>query len=317
MITLFATCKPFNDPHIACIQRNAIEAWTALGSQVEVILIGDEEGTSEAAARFGVRHIADVARNAEGTPLVSSMFETARAASSADVLCYANADVIFFPDLIESVERVGDRFDRYLLVGQRWDLDVPERLRFEVGWTDRLLDRVRTQAERHRPAGSDYFVFPRTLDLQMPPFALGRSGWDNWMIYFGRRSGAAVVDASEAITVVHQNHDYGHLPGGAAHYRLPESDENIRLAGGREFIFLLRDAPWRLSKQGLQRKSRRERGGLRSPESDLIVRFGPGRRARLIRALFHPRQFIRYAVRGLRKAGPSAGAGPLGAQQAD
>jgi hypothetical protein len=32
--------------------------------------------------------------------------------------------------------------------------------------------------------------------------------------------------------VIHQNHDYGHLPGGEPHYTVPESNENIRLAGG-------------------------------------------------------------------------------------
>jgi hypothetical protein len=32
--------------------------------------------------------------------------------------------------------------------------------------------------------------------------------------------------------VVHQNHDYSHLPGGVPHYSVPESNENMRLAGG-------------------------------------------------------------------------------------
>ena len=33
--------------------------------------------------------------------------------------------------------------------------------------------------------------------------------------------------------IIHQNHDYSHLPGGQPHYNHPETDENIRLAGGR------------------------------------------------------------------------------------
>ena len=35
-------------------------------------------------------------------------------------------------------------------------------------------------------SGSDYFVFPRTTDFGIPSFAVGRPGWDNWMM--GRRS---------------------------------------------------------------------------------------------------------------------------------
>jgi len=47
--------------------------------------------------------------------------------------------------------------------------------------------------------------------------------------------------------IVHQNHDYGHLPGGQAHHTLPETDENIRLAGGQAAIrYTILDSTHRL-----------------------------------------------------------------------
>ncbi len=49
------------------------------------------------------------------------------------------------------------------------------------------------------------------------------------------------IDATPAIKIIHQDHDYSHLPGGQSHYRLPETTENIRLAGGRRTIFTLLD----------------------------------------------------------------------------
>jgi hypothetical protein len=36
--------------------------------------------------------------------------------------------------------------------------------------------------------------------------------------------------------IVHQNHDYSHLPGGKSHYDHPDTNENIRLAGGQANI---------------------------------------------------------------------------------
>jgi hypothetical protein len=36
------------------------------------------------------------------------------------------------------------------------------------------------------------------------------------------------------------------LPGGQAHYRLPETGENVRLAGGKRTIFTLKDANWQI-----------------------------------------------------------------------
>ena len=66
------------------------------------------------------------------------------------------------------------------------------------------------------------------------------------MIYEARRRGWACVDATGSIQIIHQDHDYSHLPQGQAHYRLPETFENVRLAGGRRTIFTLIDTDCRL-----------------------------------------------------------------------
>ena len=77
LLTLFSAPKPFVNPHIATIQRNAIKSWTLL-PDVEVILLGEEAGLAEAARELRVRHLPNVTRNASGTPLISSMFQLAR-----------------------------------------------------------------------------------------------------------------------------------------------------------------------------------------------------------------------------------------------
>lgn len=66
--------------------------------------------------------------------------------------------------------------------------------------------------------------------------------------------GLAVVDLSEVVTVVHQNHDYRHLPGGLKHYYQPETGVNVRLGGGRRTIFTLHDVTHVLNADRLQRK---------------------------------------------------------------
>jgi len=105
-------------------------------------------------------------------------------------------------------------------------LDVSE------GWQERLRSYARKNGQLHRPAGSDFFIFPSTCYERIPDFAVGRAGWDNWMIYEARRSGWPVVDCTPSFMAIHQAHDYSHLPGGLPHYALPESGENMRLAGG-------------------------------------------------------------------------------------
>ena len=61
MLTIFTAPKPFTNPHIDLIQRNAIRSWVALGPEVEVLLIGEEEGLAEAARELGVRMTVDSA----------------------------------------------------------------------------------------------------------------------------------------------------------------------------------------------------------------------------------------------------------------
>ena len=235
LITLFSAPKPFMNPHIMVIQRNAIKSWTLL-PEVEVILLGSETGLAETARELGVKHISDVKCNDKGTPLISSMFQLARQNSESGLLCIINADMILMSDFFEAARRSLLQRDKFVLVSQRWDLDVTEPIPFIPGWQDRLSSMVHQKGQLHRPAGSDFFLFPRSMFREVPDFTIGRAGWDNWMIYKARKEKWSVIDGTPSVMIVHQNHDYSHLPGGKPHYEHPDTNENIRLAGGQANI---------------------------------------------------------------------------------
>ncbi len=231
LITLFSAPKPFTDPHIAMIQRNAIKSWTLL-PDVEVILLGEEEGLAQATKELGVKHLPNVTSNTNGTPLISSMFQLARENSNSPLLCIINADMLLMSDFVEAAKQVMKLKDKFVLLSQRWDLDVTQLIEFTEGWQDRLSSIVHSQGQLHRPAGSDFFLFPKSCYQDIPDFAIGRAGWDNWMIYKARKEKWFVIDCTPSVMIIHQNHDYSHLPGGKPHYEHPDTNENIRLAGG-------------------------------------------------------------------------------------
>jgi hypothetical protein len=235
LITLFSTPKPFADPHVTMIQRNAVKSWTLL-PDVEVILLGREEGLAEAARELGVKHIPNVTRNESGTPLISSMFRLARENSKGELFCIVNADMMLMSDFVEAARIARLNRDKYVLLSQRWDYDITSPLDFAEGWQSRLRESVRKQNQLHRPAGSDFFLFPKSCYIDIPNFAIGRAGWDNWMIYKARKEKWAVIDCTPSVMIVHQNHDYSHLPNGMTHHEHPETNENIRLAGGQANI---------------------------------------------------------------------------------
>ncbi len=144
LITLFSAPKPFTNPHIAMIQRNAVQSWTHL-PDVEVILLGEEHGLAQVAKELGVKHLPNVERNANGTPLISSMFDLARKNSSNELLCVINADMILFPDFVEAAKQVVELKDKFVLLSQRWDLDVTQPINFTEGWQDPLRSSVLAQ----------------------------------------------------------------------------------------------------------------------------------------------------------------------------
>jgi hypothetical protein len=246
LITIFTAPKPFTDPHINLIQRNAIRSWVNLGGNVEILLISDEEGVADVAREMEVRHLPQVKCNRMGTPLISSMFELARMESESPFLAIVNTDILLFPNLISATQKVADELGEFVIVGQRWDIDVREPLNYPRNYFKELEELVRIRGSLHSQMGSDYFIFPRDCFMKIPEFAIGRAGWDNWMIFKARREGLKVVDATQDILIAHQNHDYSHLAGGQPHYRQPETKENVRLAGGEHTIFTLFDAQTKL-----------------------------------------------------------------------
>jgi hypothetical protein len=290
LITLFTAPKPFTNPHIALIQRNALRSWQALGPEVEVVLIGQEEGLADAAAELGFAHRSDVARNALGTPLVSAIFELGRSFSQSPLLAYVNADIILLSDFVQAARAVSAACERFLIVGQRWDLEVTKELSFTPGWEAVLRAHLQSEGKRHLRAGSDYFIFPRKCFEHIPDFSIGRAGWDNWMIYEARRQSWAVVDATPDVDIIHQNHDYSHLPNSQPHYRLPETGENIRLAGGRRTLFNLDDATHQLVHGQLVPFPRSWQKFWREVEIHPLLAWGNYSLTQVLFTLFHPRR---------------------------
>jgi hypothetical protein len=253
MLTIFALPKPFRG-HFDIIQRNAIRSWMRLSPRCEIILLGDDHGTAEVAAELGLGHIAEVERNESGTPLLNSIFGAAERTATHNHLCYVNADIILTSDFLPAVQRVMACMDGFLLVGGRWDLNVEESLICEEDWESGLRDRVRNEGRLRSHGAIDYFVFPRGLFREIPPFAIGRTIWDQWLIYRAASLSASVVDLTDVVQVVHQNHDYSNGRTLEDIERSPEGRRNFELAGGYSHAYSLWDVPFRLTAKGIRRR---------------------------------------------------------------
>ena len=245
-LTIFTAPKPFVDPHIIDIQMNAIRSWKELGEEIAIVLIGDETGIRQAANETGSTFVADVKRNRLGTPLISSIFNIGRGQNNSPLLAYINADILIFDDFLTSALKIRSQASKFLVVGQRHDLDIPYQIEFNGDWDKKIKETCDQTGKLHSRGGSDYFIYPRDTFIDIPDFAVGRAGWDNWMFYQARRNKWKVIDGTSSIFIIHQNHDYSHLPGGQSHYRLPETADNVKIAGGKRTIFSLLDVNYEI-----------------------------------------------------------------------
>lgn len=257
MLTLFAIPKHFRG-HFATIQRNAILSWTRLTPRPEILLFGEEEGTAEIARELGLRHFPEVARNEFGTPLLDDLFRRAEQHASTPLLGYVNGDIILTDDFGAALDRVRAKYERFMMVGRRWDLDWDQPLDVsQAGWAESMRARA-LAANVQRPGNYiDYFVYSRGLCDGLLPLAIGRFSWDNYLLWRARSRGAELVDVSPAVVAIHQNHDYSHHPKGKSEVREgPERKRNRELVGAWWHLYTIEDATQILGADGLHRSWR-------------------------------------------------------------
>jgi hypothetical protein len=261
MVTLFTTAKPFKG-HDGIIQRNALKSWKLLGSKVEVILFGNEEGAAEACEELGLRHELYVERNEAGLKRIDYYFDRAQEIARRDVLCYVNCDIILGQDFLRAVEQVKMSHPKFLMIGRRWDTDLRDTIDFsKATWAEEVWQHALNANDQRDEKWIDYFAFSRGLYYKkVPPFAVGRTGWDNWLVWSAANLGASVVDASCIVRAIHQNHDYGYHPRGKEGvWNDEQARQNFQLAGGWNHLWFISDAAWVLRRSGSLARRRRGR----------------------------------------------------------
>jgi hypothetical protein len=238
LITFFTIPKPF-EGHIGVIQRNALASWLNVAPDVQVLVFG------EAPDQLDVEHVPDVARNEHGTPLLDDAFRVAEQHARHSVMCFVNADILLPQSLADAVATTTRHGDRFLIVGECRNMQVDDLL--DSGAIPWLV-----KSDKRGADAIDYFVYSRGLFGDLPPFAIGRTAFDNWLVWRARDFGATVVDATSAVRALHQDHSYAHV-GSLGDVRVgPEALENRRLAGdGRERLYSRFDATHRLVGQRL------------------------------------------------------------------
>lgn len=251
MITFFTNPRPFSG-QFARIQRNAILSWKATCPGCQIILFEDEDGTaSKAAQDLGVKFVSNRKTSEFGTPLLNDSFSKVKDAAKFDIIVQISADIILTDTFLPAVKKAREKMQGkpFFMGGRRTNLDFEEAIDFnKTDWQETLMEKVRQKGSLFRPSAMDYWVLTKNLPFEFPAFAIGRIGTDSWLVYKLRSQKIPVIDATQVITIVHQNHPY---PRKREQSFAVEEQRNIALAGGLLNLMTLREADWILTKDGL------------------------------------------------------------------
>ncbi|MGY5852888.1 MAG: hypothetical protein RTU92_04915 [Candidatus Thorarchaeota archaeon] len=201
-ISIFSLPKGFDDPSTDLAQRNSIQSWMYLVPRPEIILLGDDPGVAEVTREYNLVHAPQIELSSHGNPLIRSLLEVGQETSSNEIVCFISCDIIVPPNLQECILVVADLFEKFLTVALRRDTRITYAIDFtNDNWANKL-----PRGKAHQPWAIDFYGFRKGLWSDIPPFAIGRSGWDNYLMTKALEADASVVDLTKVVRLTHQNH---------------------------------------------------------------------------------------------------------------
>jgi len=246
MLTIFTVPRPF-EGHIDLVQRNAVMSWKTLKHSPQIILLGNEAGTSEICKEYDINFISDVKLSSYGTPLVNDVFDKAQGIAQYNIMAFVNTDIILMDDFIAAIKSVSKRFENFLLIGQKHDIDIKERIDFGDSLYKRnFVSKIKTQGKLHAPCGIDYHIFKKGLWSNIPPFVIGRSSYDNWLVAQAFKERCMVIDGTKVICAAHQQHKHRCLENGRGILEGPEAENNRKLGGNLVHSGFTSNATWEI-----------------------------------------------------------------------
>lgn len=287
MLTILCSPKPFVD-EAAWNQLNALRSWRAIHPDIEIVIFGAPLGAAEAAAEVNAELVPKFETSSSGAPSFNAMVAYAEWHSRHNLIVYANCDILLTTSMLHAMQAARQRFDHFLLVGERLDLaqGVTVDVR-EDGWLNKLSGLAAGgKLTAHGPTGADYFGFTRGMWASLPPVFMGRAMCDQALLHNCLLRRIPVIDGTLAVVNLHQYHGYQHVPGGKQQVFAGEDPAMMAKAHGlRRSLPTVADADWRLEQHGVILPDQKRRHVLRRLELQLRYAYHNKVAAAALRAL--------------------------------
>jgi len=199
---LFSVPKPFIGEY-DIIQRNAIKSWLQINPKPKIVLMGNEKGIKNIVSEYKLIHIKKINRNQQGTPLLNDIYLKMNKFNDR-IFMYINTDIVLLNSPYSTIELLLNRFSQFLAVGRRYEINIKKRI--SIRQIKRLIHNG--TVKQKNDSWIDYFLFTKGIFDQVPPFALGKTFWDKWLVWSTLKKEIPVIDITKQLTAIHQTHTY-------------------------------------------------------------------------------------------------------------
>jgi hypothetical protein len=204
--------RSFIDPFLTP-QVNALNIIRNYDPSANIVLYSDDDGVKDYASN-NLYHAPDEVIKKGRLPLVNEALKYCAINFPECYICYINSDMLLVGDTKELISYIDKRFSgNFLATGYRCNLHIDNVIKSNE--LPDLIKKCSCKKTKGRHSALDVFIFKSEIFslLNMPNFPVGRPGWDNWLAAKCRILGFALVDISNVVTLVHQEHPSFHEQG--------------------------------------------------------------------------------------------------------
>lgn len=208
LFTTFAAHSHINDTEKYIVHNNTFRNWASLKPRVYLILFSNDSEVRLMAKKSNWDIVVPVNESSSSPPVLKDLFKFATSSFNTPWYGYANGDILFTDDLINTIGNIHETIgssQRVLITGRRTNV---ENITKDMNVTEFATLRKFAEAngKLYKTDAEDYFVTSQPFPWnETAPVVVGRPAYDNWIVGHARCGlKSIVIDATETVLAVHQ-----------------------------------------------------------------------------------------------------------------
>ncbi|XP_053406368.1 uncharacterized protein LOC123558734 [Mercenaria mercenaria] len=204
ILTLFTTWK--DSPEKYLMHNLTLYNWVALRPFEMPVIFTNETSVAEECARNGWEARQVHVAAADGVPILKYMYKDVMDSHNSTCYAYSNGDSVYryAHKYVTFVRNFSVNLDKpVLMVGERSNvLNVTES---EASTWGNINQMAEERGKLFTGWAEDYFITTRSFPWNdIAEVVIGRRAYDNWLVYYFRKSQHTVIDSTKTLLAVHQ-----------------------------------------------------------------------------------------------------------------